>query len=133
MSLSFHINFDGRCEEAFNFYAKHLGGRIGTMLRVEDAPIPAASGLHGRMIVHANISIDGVELAGADVAPDTYVRPAGFCVLLGVDTEEKFSTIFDALQAGGQVVLAPQRTFFSPRYAIVVDRFAVPWKINQGT
>ena len=133
MSLSFHIGFNGQCEEAFNFYADHLGARIGTMLRVKDSPVPATSESHGEKIVHANISIDGVEIAGADVDPDTYESPKGFCVLLGVDSEEKVRTFFNALQTGGQVVLAPQRTFWSPCYAIVVDRFGVPWKINYVT
>ena len=132
MSLSFHINFNGQCEEAFSFYAENLGGKIGTMLRVKDSPIAASSESHGRAIVHANICIDGVELAGADVDPERYESPKGFCVLLGVDSEDKVRSHFNALQAGGSVVLAPQRTFFSPCYAIVVDRFGVPWKISYG-
>lgn len=133
MGLSFHIDFNGQCEEAFNFYAKNLGGKIGTMLRVKDSPVPASSESHGEKIVHANICIDGVEIAGADVDPDRYVIPKGFYVLLGVDSEDKVKSIFNALQAGGQTVLAPQCTFWSPCYAIVVDRFGVPWKINCGT
>lgn len=132
MSLSFHIDFNGQCEEAFNFYAESLGASIGTMLRVKDSPVPASSASHGERIVHANICIDGVEIAGADVDPDRYERPKGFYVLLGVDSEEKVNAFFNALQAGGHVVLAPQRTFWSPCYAIVVDRFGVPWKINYG-
>lgn len=132
MSLSFHIDFNGQCEEAFRFYAEHLGGRIGTMLKVKDSPIPAKSESHSEKIVHANICIDGVELAGADVDSDRYVKPAGFYVLMGVDSEDKVSLFFNALQTGGQVVLAPQKTFWSPCYAIVTDRFGVPWKINCG-
>ena len=130
MSLSFHVDFNGQCEEAFCFYAERLGARIGTMLRVKDSPVPASSEAHGRKIVHANILLDGVEIAGADLDPDRYERPRGFYVLLGADSEEKVKTFFDALQEGGQVVMAPQRTFWSSCYAIVVDRFGVPWKIN---
>lgn len=133
MSLSFHIGFNGQCEEAFRFYAENLGGTIGTMLRVKDSPVPASSESHGQKIVHANLCIDGVEIAGADVEPGRYELPKGFCVLLGVDSEEKVKSFFNALQAGGHVVLAPQRTFWSPCYAIVVDRFGVPWKLNYGT
>ena len=132
ISLSFHIGFNGQCEEAFNFYAQHLGASIGTMLRVKDSPVPATSEAHGQKIVHANLSIDGVEIAGADVDPDRYESPGGFYVLLGVDSEAKVHSFFNALQEGGRVVLAPQRTFWSPCYAIVVDRFGVPWKINYG-
>jgi PhnB protein len=133
MSLSFHIDFNGQCEAAFNFYSENLGGKIGTMLRVKDSPIPMLSESHGQKIVHANICIDGVDLAGADVEPDRYERPKGFYVLLGVNSEEKVRSFFNALQTDGQVVLAPQRTFWSPCYAIVVDRFGVPWKLNCGT
>ncbi|MTV41233.1 VOC family protein [Duganella radicis] len=133
MSLSFHIDFNGQCEEAFRFYAEHLGGRIGTLLRVKDSPVPAVSEAHAQMIVHANINIDGVEIAGADVEPARYQQPKGFYVLLGVDSEAKVRAFFNALQTGGQVVLAPQKTFWSPCYAIVTDRFGVPWKLNCGT
>ncbi|HTO40359.1 MAG TPA: VOC family protein [Rhizomicrobium sp.] len=132
MSLSFHIDFNGQCEEAFSFYAENLGGKIGTMLRVRDSPVPASSEAHGLMIVHANICMDGVELAGADVDSDRYESPKGFYVLLGVDSEDKVRSHFNALKVAGSVVLAPQRTFWSPCYAIVVDRFGVPWKLNYG-
>ena len=132
MSLSFHIDFNGQCEEAFSFYAEHLGGTIGIMLRVRDSPVPAVSESHKDKIVHANICIDGVELAGADVDASRYARPTGFYVLLGVDSEDKVHAFFTALQTGGQVILAPQKTFWSPCYAIVIDRFGVPWKINYG-
>jgi PhnB protein len=133
MSLSFHIDFNGDCEEAFHFYAAHLGGTIGTMLKIADSPIPALPTRPGRHVVHANIRIDGVELAGADVEAHRYTRPAGFYVLLGVDADDKVDACFGALQTGGQVILAPQQTFWSSRYAIVIDRFGVPWKINCGT
>nr|WP_315393967.1 VOC family protein [uncultured Duganella sp.] len=133
MSLSFHIDYNGECEEAFNFYAACLGGSIGTMLRVADSPIPASTTRPARHIVHANIRIDGVELAGADVEDRHYKRPAGFYVLLGVDSDDKVDAYFSALQPHGQVILAPQLTFWSSRYAIVIDRFGVPWKLNRGT
>ncbi len=67
MSLPFHIDFNGQCEEAFSVYAGHLGGVIGTRLKVKDSPVPAVSESHKDKIVHANIHIDGVELAGAEV------------------------------------------------------------------
>ncbi len=130
MSLSFHLNFNGQCEEAFNFYAEHLGGSIGTMLRVQDSPVAATSAVPGHKIVHANICIDGVEIAGADVTAEQYERPKGCYLLFNVDAKERVISYFQALQAGGQVVLAPQPTFWSPCFAMVIDRFGVPWKIN---
>lgn len=131
MSLSFHVGFNGQCQEAFEFYAEHLQGRIGTMLLVKDSPMAqeASEGWQDK-VVHANISIHGVELAGGDVKPEQYQKPTGFCVLLGFDTEEEVKSAFSQLSIGGEVILPPQKTFWSSCYAIVTDRFGVPWKIN---
>jgi PhnB protein len=131
MSLSFHIDFNGQCQEAFEFYAEHLQGRIGTMLLVKDAPMAQSAAEDWQdKVVHANISIHGVELAGADVKPEQYQKPTGFCVLLGFDTVAAVKSAFSHLSVGGEIILAPQKTFWSSCYAIVTDRFGVPWKIN---
>lgn len=134
MSLSFHIGFNGQCREAFEFYAKHLQGTIGTMLEFKDSPASTSVPSEWqRKIVHANISIEGIELAGADVRPEQYQKPKGFNILLGVKTEDTVKSIFNHLSVGGEVIFPPQQTFWSPCYAIVVDRFGVPWKVNCGT
>jgi PhnB protein len=131
MSLSFHIGFNGQCQEAFEFYAEHLQGTIGTMLQFKDSPAAKNTPADWQdKIVHANISIDEVELAGADVMPEQYQKPKGFCLLLGVDTESRVDSVFNQLSIDGEIIFPPQKTFWSPRYAIVVDRFGVPWKIN---
>lgn len=131
MSLSFHIDFNGQCQEAFEFYAEVLQGKIGTLLKVKDSPVANAySADWQEKIVHANILIHSVEIAGADVKPEQYQPPKGFCVLLGVNTVESVQSLFSQLSVAGEVIVAPQTTFWSPCYAIVVDRFGVPWKLN---
>lgn len=132
MALSFHVGFDGRCEEAFNLYARVLGGRIGTLVRAGEGAAVTPHGPPAGKVVHANIRIEDVELAGSDAPPGHYTRPQGMHLLLGLPSEARVRTCFDALQDGGEVVMAPQRTFWSPCYAIVVDRFGVPWKLNCG-
>ena|SRR5690554_1191147 len=134
MSLSFHIDFNGQCQEAFEYYAEHLGGTIGTMLQFKDSPAASSVSVDWQhKIVHANISVRGVELAGADLSPDQYRRPTGFYLLLGFNTESEVKSAFVRLADGGETILPPQKTFWSPCYAIVVDRYGAPWKINCGT
>lgn len=134
MNISFHVDFNGQCRQAFEYYAENIGGKIGTMLRFRDSPVShAVPESRQDEIVHANISIDGVELAGADLASEQYERPRGFYVLLSVDSEEKVKSVFNALKVGGEIILPPQKTFWSKCYGIVVDPFGVPWKINCGT
>jgi PhnB protein len=133
MSLSFHIDFNGQCQEAFEFYAASLQGEIGTMLQVKHSPISQTYPSDWQhKIIHANISIQGIELAGADVKPEQYQKPKGFYLLLGLSTEESVKSIFNQLSVGGEIIFPPQKTFWSSCYAITIDRFGVPWKINCG-
>lgn len=134
MSLSFHISFNGQCKEAFEFYAQHLNGTIGTMLQYKDSPVAASVSEEWQgKIVHANISIEGVEIAGGDVRPEQYQKPSGFNILLGVKNEDTVKSLFEQFSVEGEVILSPQKTFFSPCYAIVVDGFGVPWKFSCGS
>lgn len=131
LNLSFHIDFNGQCKEAFEYYAEHLNGKPGTMLAFRDSPVANSVPEYWLdKIVHANISFGNVELAGADVQPEQYQAPKGFYVLLGLNSEDKVISVFNALSAGGEIILSPQKTFWSPCYSITIDRFGVPWKIN---
>lgn len=134
MSLSVHINFNGQCQQAFEFYAAVLQGEIGSMLQVKEAPISQSfSADWQQKIVHASISIQDVVICGADVKPEQYQKPSGFYLLLGFRNEADVFSTFYQLSDGGEVILAPQQTFWSSCYAIVVDRFGVPWKLNCST
>lgn len=134
MSLSFHISFNGQCKEAFEFYAEHLNGTIGTILEFKNSPVAASVSKEWQhKIIHASISIEGIELAGGDVKPEQYQKPNGFNILLGVNNEARVKYLFEQFSVSGEVILSPQKTFFSPCYAIVVDRFGLPWKFNCGT
>ncbi|MBC3765557.1 VOC family protein [Neptunicella marina] len=131
MSLSLHIDFNGNCQQAFEFYAANLQGKIGTMLQVKDSPLAQQESSEWQdKIVHANINIHNIELAGADVKPKQYHKPRGFYLLLGLTSESAVKDIYNKLAEHGEVILPPQKTFWSPCYAIVTDRFAVPWKLN---
>ena len=131
MSLSFHINFDGHCAEAFQFYEKHLDGVIGSLLTYSDSPEREnIADKWQDKILHGSISIDNIELAGTDILLNEYQKPAGFCILVRVASEKKVKSLFSIFEKGGEVILPPQKTFWSPCYAIVSDRFGVPWKFN---
>jgi PhnB protein len=114
MNIAVHVNFNGQCRVAFEFYAQHLGGKIGTLLTFEDSPVAARVAPEWQTkIVHANINIAGVELAGADVKPEEYQKPNGFYLLLGVNSATEVQRIFDVLCVDGNVIMAPQKTFWS--------------------
>ena len=121
----------GRCEEAFRFYERALGGKIVTMLSYGASPAQADVPAEWRdKIVHANLLLGGRQLAGADVLPEQYRSPAGFYLLLdaaGVTQAERW---FTALAEGGAVRMPLQKTFWSPAFGVLVDRFGVPWEVS---
>jgi PhnB protein len=130
MDLGTHLVFAGQCREAFEFYARTLGGTIESMFAYGDTP--AASTMPAdwsAKIVHATLDIGGRKLMGADVLPAHYERPQGFYVLLH-EAPAKARAIFEALAEGGSVKMPLQKTFWSPAFGVVVDRFGIPWEIN---
>ena len=130
MALTAHLSYSGHCREAFNFYAQLFGGEV-TMLAYGDTPmvkdVPAE---WSEKIVHATLSFDGCELAGSDVQSAHYRRPQGFSVLVDVEGVEKARRTFAALAEGGSVGMPIQKTFWSPAFGVLTDRFGIPWEIN---
>ena len=130
MDIGTHLVFSGQCKEAFEFYARTLGGTIEGMLAYGDTPMESSVPAEwSAKIVHATLNIDGRKLMGADVLPKDYERPQGFYVLLN-EEPAKVKAIFDALAEGGSVKMPLEQTFWSPAFGVVVDRFGIPWEIN---
>jgi len=128
--IDFHINFSGQCQEAFEFYQSLFGGEI-QLLTYEDSPaaMDVPEGWRNK-IVHGSFKINSLEIAGADVLPELYQVPQGFQLLLQFDSETESKRIFDALSQNGTVKMPLQKTFWSPCYGVVTDKFDVPWEVN---
>ena len=130
MRIAFHINFSGQCEEAFEFYQAILGGET-KFLSYENSPAKESTPLAWRKkIVHGSFTLNDMEIAGADVLPGQYYEPKGFQLLLQLTSEAESQCIVSAFSEGGCITMALQKTFWSPCYDIVVDRFGIPWEIN---
>ena len=131
MPINTYLIFDGRCEEAFRFYEKLLGGKIVAMMTHKGTPaeahVPAA---WGEKIIHAALDVGGQMLMGSDSPPDQYKKPAGFSVALHVKTPAEADRLFNALADKGQIQMPIGETFWSPRFGMLVDRFGIPWMIN---
>ena len=131
MNLSPHLVFDGQCQEAFSFYEQTLGGEIVTMLTYGDSPMAeqVSPQWHGR-IVHANMKLSDGVLSGVDALPDDFEQPQGFYVLLHTEGPGESERVFGLLAENGEIRIPIQKTFWSPCYGVLVDRFGVPWEIS---
>jgi PhnB protein len=132
MQLNPYLFFDGRCEQAFQFYAKVLGGKIEAMLRHEGTPAEAHVGPEWRKkIMHARLVIGDKALMASDAPPDrSEGAMKGFSVTLGVDKPAEAERIFHALAENGTVRMPIQKTFWAERFGMLVDQFGTPWMIN---
>ena len=131
MSINPYLFYDGRCEEAFKFYEKVLGGKIEMMLRNEEAPesMPAPPE-RKKQIMHARISINGEILMASDAPPDHFHKAQGFAVSLTVDDPAEAERKFNALAAGGTVNMPFGKTFWSKGFGMCVDPFGIAWMVN---
>ena len=131
MQMNPYLTFDGRCEAAFKFYEKVLGGKIEAMIPHEGTPaaehVPAD---WRKKIIHARLILGDKVLMGSDAPPDRYEPMKGFSVTLGIDDPAEAERVFHALGENGTVQMPIQQTFWAARFGMLVDKFGTPWMIN---
>lgn len=130
MGIGCHLSFDGDCATAFRRYQRILGGEFTGLLTYGESPlarqVPRA---WQSRILHATLVFDDQALLGSDAFPGSYVRLQGFSVSISAPVAEA-ARMFTALAEGGSIRMPFERTFWSPGFGMVVDRFGIPWEIN---
>jgi PhnB protein len=128
-----YLFFDGRCEEAIEFYRKALGAEVDMLTRFKDSPEPQQPGMvppgSENKVMHANLRIGGNQVMASDGRCGGKPHFDGFALSLGVGTEAEADQRFKALTDGGKVQMPLTKTFFSPRFGMVTDRFGVTWMV----
>lgn len=139
MQIQPYLFFAGNCEDALGFYETALGATRLAMMRYRESPDPAPPGMipddWGDKIMHACLQIGDAQVMASDGcgAPGAEQTFQGFQLALTVKDEAEAERVFAALADGGQVTMPLGRTFFSPRFGMVADRFGVTWAvIAQG-
>jgi PhnB protein len=130
MRLLTYLNFGGNCKQAFQFYEKHLGGKIIMMVTHGQQPNPQNVPPDWKnAILHARISIGETELLGADIPPDRFqpMRSAYLSLLLNSTVEAE--RIYALLSNGGQIFMPMEETFFAYRFAMLRDKFGTNWML----
>jgi PhnB protein len=130
MNLQPYLSFDGRCDEAIDFYKRALGAEVQMLLRWKDSPDPSMCqpGTENK-VMHSQIRIGDTVVMASDGRNGGKPNFQGFSLSLTVSDEAEAERLFTALGDGGQVQMPLQKTFFSPRFGMVADRFGVPWMI----
>jgi PhnB protein len=131
-----YLCFDGRCEEAIEFYRRALGAEVEMLMRFKECPEPPQPGMCGpgseNKVMHASIRIGETSVMASDGHCGGKAAFQGFSLSLSVRTEAEADQLFTALADGGKVQMPLAKTFFSPRFGIVADRFGVCWMVIVG-
>ena len=131
MQLNPYLTFNGKCEAAFKFYERVLGGKIEAMMTYGSSPMADQTPADWRnKIMHTRLTIGGELLMGSDAPPDRYEPMKGISVTLGIEKPADAERVFHALAENGTVQMPIQETFWAARVGMLVDQFGTPWMIN---
>ena len=129
-----YLFFNGNCEEAVEFYRKALGAEVEMMMRFKESPEPPQPGMvppgFENKIMHASFRVGGTTLMASDGCSTEKANFQGFSLSLSVANEAEADRAFAALADGGQVKMPLAKTFWSPRFGMLEDRFGVGWMIS---
>ena len=130
MQVEPYLFFEGRCEEAVDFYRKAVGAEVIALLRFRDSPDPAMvpPGMEDK-VMHAYVRIGDSTVMASDGRCEGNPRFQGFSLSLTVADEAEAERRFNALIDGGQVTMPLTETFFARRFGMVTDRFGLGWMV----
>ena len=125
-----YLFFEGRCEEALEFYRHALDAEVTALMRSKDSPDPgmAIPGAEDK-VIHATFRIGETTVLASDGRCQGPPSFQGFALSLTVPSETEAERRFAALVDGGQVLMPLTKTFFSPSFGMVADRFGVSWMV----
>ena len=134
MRVETYLFFDGRCEEAIEFYKKVLGAEVTMLMRFKDSPEPQQPGMippgSENKIMHVSFRIGDTTVMASDGRCTGQANFQGFSLSLTVANEAEADRKFAALAEGGQVQMPLTKTFWSPRFGMVTDRFGLGWMVT---
>jgi PhnB protein len=131
MKVEPYLFLDGRCEEALDFYKKALRAEVTSLIRFKDSPDPTMNqpGQAGDKVMHAVFRIGETTIMASDGRNTGKPTFQGFALSVSVANEAEADKLFNTLSQGGQVQMPLTKTFFSPRFGMVADRFGVSWMV----
>ena len=129
-----YLFFEGRCAEAIEFYRRALDAEVTTLVRYKDSPDPPPPGMlppgSEDKVMHSSLRIGETTVMASDGRCQGEPDFRGFSLSITVAEEGRARTLFAALAEGGEIQMPLERTFWSPCFGMVTDRFGVGWMIN---
>jgi PhnB protein len=132
MQMNVHLNFQGNCAEAFEFYKKTFDADNSFAIKYGAAPVgtPIPPNWNDK-IMHTSIPLGNGSLMGCDAPQGRSTPIGGFQISLQLKNETQVKRIYEALKDGGSVQMPMAPTFWSPMFGMCTDKFGVAWMIGM--
>lgn len=128
-----YLFFNGRCEEALKFYENAIGAKVEMLMRFKDSPEPPKPGMmppnYENKIMHASFRVGSSVIMASDGC-ETTANFQGFSLSLTVPTEAEAERAFKALAEGGEIQMPLSKTFWSPKFGMLKDKFGIGWMVG---
>jgi PhnB protein len=136
MPVQPYLFFDGRCEEALDFYTRVLGAQVLEQMKFRDSPEKPPPGMlppgSEDKIMHASFRVAGTTIMASDGMCGGQPEFRGFSLSIRVNGDDEADRLFNGLAEGGSIRMPLGRTFYARRFGMVADRFGVSWMILTG-
>ncbi len=132
MKVQAYVNFDGRCEEALEFYKKSIGAEVTSLMRWKESPDAAMKPPPGyeEKIMNAAFRIGETALMADDGMGEKTAEFQGMTLAIEVADDAEARHVFNALGEGGNVTMPLAKTFWTSSFGMLTDKFGVPWMVN---
>lgn len=133
MQFAPYLNFNGNCAQAFDFYQQLFGGEILHKSTFAESPDTGNMPEEARNgIMHVHLQVGDQALMASDAPPGYFAPAQGLWISIKDDSVEEGQRLFDALAQDGKIAMPYEKTFWSPGFGMVTDRFGTPWMVNVG-
>lgn len=134
VNIQVYLFFEGQCEEAITFYQEVLGAELEMLMRFNESPEPlppdAIPPGHEDKVMHCSFRVGETTVMASDGCGTGDDKFGGFSLSLNAANPAEADRLFNALADGGTITMPIDKTFWSPRFGMLTDRFGVPWMVN---
>ena len=130
MQVQPYLFFDGKCDEALEFYKRVLGAKVTMLMRFSDAPDQSMITPESKnKVMHSSVQIGDTTIMASD--GHCHGKPAfeGFSLSVDAASDAEAKRIFTALAEGGQIRMPMDKTFFASSFGMCADKFGVGWMV----
>ena len=134
MKVEPYLFFNGRAEEAIEFYKRAVGAQVTMLLRYKEAPESPPPGMlppgSENKVMHASFTVGESTVMASDGDCNGAAKMEGFSLSITAKSDAEAERVFNALLEGGKVRMPLGKTFFSTKFGMLTDKFGLEWMVN---